>query len=172
MPVVRLWVLVLLAVTVSGCASGGTKDRFARLSSQVGLLDERVTQLERIGPGSTASSFTTDMPSTEAWGSGGAQTGNTQWKSSSGVAVHSPKKSAKISSSGKPSTKEVQQALKMAGFYQGSVDGKMGPVTHQAVEEFQRINGLKVDGKVGNQTWSKLAQYAELSGSDATVASK
>ncbi len=169
MPVVRLLVVALLAVSVSGCASRGAKDRFARLSSQVGLLDERVTQLERM-PSSTAASFTTDIPATEAWPSaGGAQTGSTKWKSSS---VHSTKKSAKAVSSGKPSTKDVQQALKMAGFYQGSVDGKMGPLTHQAVEEFQRINGLKVDGKVGNQTWSKLAQYAELSGSDATIASK
>ena len=99
MPVVRLLVVALLAVAVSGCASRGTKDRFARLSSQVGLLDERVTQLERM-PGSTASSFTTDAPAAEAWPSAGAaQTGSTKRKSSSAVTVHSTKKSAKASSS-------------------------------------------------------------------------
>lgn len=33
-----------------------------------------------------------------------------------------------------------------------SVDGKFGPLTKYGVEEFQRDNGLKVDGLVGSQT--------------------
>lgn len=171
MPAARLLAVAMLAVALSGCASRGTKDRFARLSSQVGLLDERVTQLERMGAGSTASTFTTEAPATQTWPSADdAQTGAKR-KSSSAIAVHAAKKHAKAPSSGNPTTKDVQQALKAAGFYQGNVDGKSGPLTRQAVEEFQRINGLKADGVVGHQTWSKLQQYAELSG-DATVASK
>jgi peptidoglycan hydrolase-like protein with peptidoglycan-binding domain len=63
----------------------------------------------------------------------------------------------------KPTTREMQQALKNAGFYQGAVDGKRGPLTKEAIREFQRVNGLKVDGVVGKQTWSKLSAYADLS---------
>ncbi len=63
---------------------------------------------------------------------------------------------------GTASTREIQQALKSAGFYQGAVDGKMGPKTRQAVREFQRVHGLKDDGKVGKQTWAKLAAYVNM----------
>ncbi len=55
--------------------------------------------------------------------------------------------------------KEIQAALKSAGFYTGEVDGKMGPRTKKAIEEFQKANGLKADGKVGPKTWAELEKY-------------
>ena len=55
--------------------------------------------------------------------------------------------------------KDIQRALKNAGFYTGTVDGKVGPKTKKAIEEFQKAKGLKVDGKVGSKTWSELAKY-------------
>lgn len=56
-------------------------------------------------------------------------------------------------------TKEIQIALKNAGFDPGTADGKLGPRTQQAVKEFQRAKGLKVDGKVGPKTWAELGKY-------------
>lgn len=35
-------------------------------------------------------------------------------------------------------------------------DGIYGPVTEEAVADFQKNNGLKVDGICGEETWSKL----------------
>ena len=35
-------------------------------------------------------------------------------------------------------------------------DGIFGPLTEEAVKEFQKTNGLKVDGIVGDLTWSKM----------------
>lgn len=63
----------------------------------------------------------------------------------------------------RPSEQEIQQALKNSGFYQGELDGKIGPKTKKAIEEFQAKNGLKVDGKVGPQTWEKLKEYLSAS---------
>jgi len=52
--------------------------------------------------------------------------------------------------------KDIQAALKNAGYYTGAVDGKLGPKTKKAIEEFQAAKGLKVDGKVGPKTWAEL----------------
>jgi peptidoglycan hydrolase-like protein with peptidoglycan-binding domain len=52
--------------------------------------------------------------------------------------------------------KEIQTALKAAGFYTGNIDGKIGPKTKKAVIEFQKARGLKADGKVGPKTWAEL----------------
>ena len=56
-------------------------------------------------------------------------------------------------------TRTIQLALKEAGYYSGNVDGKTGPLTEKAVEDFQKAKGLQVDGKVGSVTWAELAKY-------------
>ncbi len=60
---------------------------------------------------------------------------------------------------GKPTTKQIQQALKAAGFYNGKIDGDIGPRTKKAIEAFQAQNGLKADGKVGARTWKALSAH-------------
>ncbi|MBU4343464.1 MAG: peptidoglycan-binding protein [Candidatus Omnitrophica bacterium] len=60
-----------------------------------------------------------------------------------------------------PAAVQIQTALKNAGFDPGAIDGKIGPRTQQAVKEFQRAKGLKVDGKVGSRTWGELGKYLE-----------
>ena len=55
--------------------------------------------------------------------------------------------------------KQIQLALKSAGFYDGAVDGKLGAQTKAAIKQFQKANGLKVDGKVGKETRSILSMY-------------
>lgn len=59
----------------------------------------------------------------------------------------------------KPSGTEIQTALKNAGYYMGIIDGKVGHQTKKAVEEFQKANGLKADGKVGPKTWALLSAH-------------
>jgi len=56
-------------------------------------------------------------------------------------------------------TKDIQKALKNAGFDVGTVDGKIGPKTKKAIEDFQKSKGLKADGKVGPKTWAELEKY-------------
>ena len=55
--------------------------------------------------------------------------------------------------------REVQGILKELEYYSGEIDGWFGGGTEEAAKEFQRDNGLRVDGVIGNQTWSALYDY-------------
>ncbi|HEX9780179.1 MAG TPA: peptidoglycan-binding domain-containing protein [bacterium] len=127
---------------LAGC--GGTQSSVSaqRLQSRIGLLEQRVAQLERTGytPDTSAPAMI-DV----------------------NVPVIETEPAAPAKPSGKASTTSIQQALKNAGFYQGSVDGKMGPMTRSAIREFQRVHGLQVDGVAGPKTWEKLQTYLNLS---------
>lgn len=59
----------------------------------------------------------------------------------------------------KPTSSEIQTALKNAGYYTGLIDGKVGPLTKKAIEDFQKANSLSVDGKVGPKTWALLSTH-------------
>ena len=59
----------------------------------------------------------------------------------------------------KPSGQDIQTALKNAGYYSGTVDGKIGPLTKKAIAAFQTANKMQADGKVGPKTWSMLSTY-------------
>ena len=56
---------------------------------------------------------------------------------------------------------QIQSALKNAGFYEGTVDNKLGARTKRAIRDFQKENGLKADGIVGQKTWKELKIYLE-----------
>ncbi len=58
-----------------------------------------------------------------------------------------------------PTKKDIQISLKNAGYYDGKVDGKLGPKTKAAIEAFQDANNLVADGKAGVNTWSKLRAF-------------
>ncbi len=59
------------------------------------------------------------------------------------------------------SIEDVQTALKNAGFYKGSVDGKIGQQTKKAIESFQRKHNLTADGIIGRRTWEELKVYLQ-----------
>src|SRR3990167_7746276 len=55
--------------------------------------------------------------------------------------------------------KQVQRALKQAGFDPGSIDGLIGHRTHTALMEFQKVHHLEPDGVLGVKTWKALSTY-------------
>ena len=59
-------------------------------------------------------------------------------------------------SNDKNDVKVLQNELKWLGLYSGEIDGSYGPATKKAVENYQSIMGLKVDGITGNNTWKSL----------------
>ena len=66
--------------------------------------------------------------------------------------------------------RDVQRRLKKLGYYTGSIDGDYGNGTKTAVKNFQKRNGLSVNGTVGSKTLAKLnssdAKKATSSDSD------
>lgn len=61
----------------------------------------------------------------------------------------------------RPNARQIQICLKNAGYNPGTVDGKIGKQTRDAVKAFQKANNLKADGKVGKQTWKLLSKHLE-----------
>lgn len=155
-----LWVgMVIGALSMSGCAGQSHAKAITRLQSDMGLLDQRVSQLERAS---------LQPPSAALWPESQPTSAATATEESSvKVAVAAPS-----ASSAQYSKREIQQALKNAGFYNGPVDGKIGPLTQEAIRQFQQAHGLKTDGVVGTQTWEQLAPYATLSSDSGTPAAE
>lgn len=61
--------------------------------------------------------------------------------------------------------KEIQEALKEKGQYQGEVDGVFGATTQQALREFQQKENLQVTGRVDKETAQALG--VEIEGAES-----
>lgn len=148
----RGYVVVLASVLgVSGCAGQQSAQQIHQLKSDVGLLDQRVTQLERAS---------LKGASTTAWP---AEPSVQSVQPAAPAPIPPPAAKPPKAPAARPSKTEIQQALKAAGFYQGAIDGKIGPQTREAIKQFQQTHGLKVDGVVGRQTWEQLSIYLDQS---------
>jgi membrane-bound lytic murein transglycosylase B len=55
----------------------------------------------------------------------------------------------------------IQRALIKLGFYQGSVDGRLGPITQQAYAQFQASRGMVADGFITKAAYTALAKAAQ-----------
>ncbi|MCX5707216.1 MAG: peptidoglycan-binding protein [Candidatus Omnitrophica bacterium] len=58
-----------------------------------------------------------------------------------------------------PKAKDIQTALKNAGYYPGEIDNKIGSQTKEAIKKFQEANDLIPDGVIGSRTWEKLSKF-------------
>ena len=70
---------------------------------------------------------------------------------------------------GSDAVRAVQKRLKELGYYKGAADGDYGPATEKAVKEFQKANGLRADGKCGEQTLKKMNSKDAKSKKEATA---
>lgn len=137
----------MISVLFVGCASKGTtKSRVNALEAQMGVMTDEVARLDQSLQETRAALGVARASSYDA----GPVSANTAiYRTPSGFELPS---------------KDIQQALKGAGYYQGTVDGKIGPSTKSAVKAFQKDHGLDADGVVGKGTWNKLKVY--LTGSN------
>lgn len=154
--------IVLLAVVflMTGCAGGKkTKQEINLLKTQVGGL---TTEVSRI---SEDSKFTQEALKEQEDKRAeleeqiaalqGKMGGRTAGGISTAAGVYRTPSGFELRSA------QLQAALKNAGYYEGGIDGKVGPGTIDAIRRFQADNGLDADGVCGRKTWSKLKSFAE-----------
>ncbi len=65
----------------------------------------------------------------------------------------------KLGDKGQP-VADVQQYLKQAGLYTGTIDGVYGEESQAAVAQFQELADLRIDGVVGVETWRAMINDA------------
>lgn len=142
----RITLLGMLGIllTFTGCASKKKNQRLNALEAQMGEVTNELVRLDQSIQETRAS-----IQNAPSQGVGSAYRATA---GSSGSIYRTP------SGFELPST-EIQQALRGAGYYQGDIDGKIGPATRDAVKAFQRDNGLEPDGVIGRRTWGKLKTY-------------
>lgn len=129
--------LVIFTIPLSGCATTrkqndleiqGLRNQISALENQLSAKDEEINNLRQ----------------------------STIAKEERTVQTKKRKVIAEVKS--RPKVKQIQIALRNAGYEPGSVDGKMGKQTRDAIKAFQRANNLSVDGKVGKDTWLLLRE--------------
>ena len=126
----------LLCLFLAGCATTGRRSDNEALRNQVITLEQQLQQKDaEIDSLRKALSRTTE------------EKFNAMRGERSGGSV------------GVPSVKQIQVALRNAGYDPGPADGRMGKNTRSAIRQFQKDNNLSSDGKVGRRTWSLLEPY-------------
>ena len=71
---------------------------------------------------------------------------------------------------GDEKVKAVQQALKDKGHDPGSVDGRMGPKTQQALRDFQEAHGIQATGQLDTKTMQSLGvEVSTTSSAESTT---
>lgn len=71
-------------------------------------------------------------------------------------------KTRAFASQGDAIVRIAQQHLANLGYYNGKIDGKMGPATKAAIKQFQREQGMKADGVLGSKTRRALESADHL----------
>jgi len=142
-------------IAFSGCASRKTGKKVDTLQAQVNAMTDELVRLDQSLQDTRAA-----VQASEGHGVSGAA-------GSAGYVSSAPSEGAMVGGMYRtPSGFEipsvnVQKALKKAGYYNGAIDGKVGPGTRDAIAAFQKDNGLKADGVCGRGTWAKLKSYLE-----------
>jgi hypothetical protein len=139
------WIIVLAAIIVLPVAIVGCKGKTETPQEMPPAMMEGQ---DMINPSAIENTVTTEPSQTVA-------TETIPPTAAPEIAV----KPVTVSSQTSNRAKDIQRALKNAGFYAGAIDGKIGPKTKKAIEDFQRAKELVVDGKVGPRTWAELESY-------------
>jgi murein L,D-transpeptidase YcbB/YkuD len=137
-------VLGFVAMSLTSCA--GDK----KLQNQVNMQQQQIqalaSEVARLDASQQPASMSSDSSSSSAGMDSVSSSGGAMYSTPSGFTLPA---------------KDIQKALKVAGYYDGPIDGKIGSGTKRAVKNFQAANGLNDDGVCGRQTWAKLKVYLE-----------
>ncbi|MFA6129571.1 MAG: peptidoglycan-binding domain-containing protein [Candidatus Omnitrophota bacterium] len=136
--VLLLGVAAFFVISLSGCSTASKKKDL-----EMQGLRNQVSALEAQAPAKTEETSSAEEVSTK----------------STEASTESLDKTGEVKE--RPSARQIQAALKNAGYYEGVIDGKIGKKTRQSIKDFQKANNLSVDGKVGKKTWAALKEYLQ-----------
>jgi len=136
-------VILGFVLTLNGCATARKQKEYElqNLKNQVSLLESQVQSKDEEIAGLKD------------------QLNRTQDERTSIESVSTEGKKVIPEIKSRPNNKQIQIALKNAGYNPGNIDGKLGRQTKEAIKTFQRDNKLIVDGSVGKKTWKLLKPY-------------
>jgi len=140
--------VILTVLYLTGCATIGKETSASDFQKQISNLEQRIKQQD-----DDIQTLRYDLERTNE---------DLRSKNVSQVYVARESRGNVVARKTNGSAKQIQSALKNAGYYEGKIDGKIGPQSKRAIKEFQRDNGLKVDGVVGKKTWTILNQFLEV----------
>ncbi len=141
--------LMVCLIALSGCASRKTGKKVDTIQAQVNAMTDELVRLDQSLQDTRAALQTQEgggVSGSGAVSSGEGATVGGMYRTPSGFEI--------------PSV-NIQKALKKAGYYNGAIDGKVGPGTRDSIASFQKDNGLTADGVCGRGTWAKLKSYLE-----------
>lgn len=153
---ILLSVAVLTAFIISGC---GTSQK--KVQSEVTGIKTRVETLESRVEGVEAKQAEVERTTAEQAQALDELKTTSQPMANSNISI----KTRENSQPGR--MRDIQQALKNAGYYDGKIDGVKGKGTKKAIKEFQKANGLTADGVVGRRTWEALSSHLSSASSAA-----
>jgi len=145
-------------IAFSGCASRKTSKKVDTLQAQMGVVTDELVRLDQSLQDTRAALQAEEARKAQLQGELGAtesRIGTLEEEEGVIRGIYRTPSGFEL-----PSV-NIQKALKKAGYYNGALDGKIGPATRDAIRAFQRDNGLTADGVCGRQTWAKLKSYLD-----------
>ncbi|MDP3921691.1 MAG: peptidoglycan-binding domain-containing protein [Candidatus Omnitrophota bacterium] len=139
-------------VLITGCSSRNVQKEVNMLHAQVGVITDELVRMEQ-----SLQSLRSAIQEAENQRNDARPQFSGSKASSAGASVTSGV--YRTPSGFELPSADIQRALKNAGYYQGTLDGKVGPNTRAALKTFQSDNGLDADGVCGRNTWDKLRPY-------------
>jgi peptidoglycan hydrolase-like protein with peptidoglycan-binding domain len=143
----RLIELDYLSGTTDGDFGAGTKTAVIAFQQQNGLKADGIA-----GTATLNKLYASDAVPASGTPSGGNNNNTPPPSDKAGNAKYTTLRDGDMGDS----VKRLQQRLKDLGYYTGTVDGKYGTGTVTAVQSFQSMNGLTVDGVAGPATQQRL----------------
>ena len=157
-PSVRLATFAILASAVifSGCAGKKNQNQINTLQAQVGAITDELVRLDQSLQETRSAIQAEESLQSNLQGQLGASSSRLRSLREEESVI---KGIYRTPSGFELPSINIQKALKNAGYYQGNLDGKIGPMTRDAVKAFQRDNGMEADGVVGRTTWNRLKAH-------------
>ncbi len=145
-------VICMASMLASGCSTPRKKinEEISGIRTRVDTLESRVEGVE--AKQAEVEKAVLETPKPEVTVSEPSWPADTNFTSRTGATTS------------KVDIRDVQKALKNAGYYSGKVDGIKGRNTKRAIKAFQRDHGLVSDGVAGQKTWDVLGKYLAGSG--------